>query len=187
MSLNIPIKCLMYSKLNLLIRYDYHHNLYTVGLDPYICIFFSFKTQGRVPVNELTGMYSSRRPPGNIPCNLGPKPRSDNNVNITDSVIIFSIAFSPCVCPYNLINTSRGSALPLSLIRQIRVYVVDSETHTSSVIASQTNRRLLYLIRFTHMSLFVIFFQDPADGHGDDEILSLDDVHPPDERTYVRH
>lgn len=28
---------------------------------------------------------------------------------------------------------------------------------------------------------------EQADGHGDDEILSLDDVHPPDERTYVGH
>lgn len=48
-------------------------------------------------VNELTGMYSSRRPPGKMPCNLGPKQRSDSNVNITDSEIIFSIGFSQCV------------------------------------------------------------------------------------------
>ncbi|KAH9418668.1 hypothetical protein DERP_003994 [Dermatophagoides pteronyssinus] len=35
-------------------------------------------------------IYSSRRPPGNIPYNFGPSLRSDNNIVITESVIFVS-------------------------------------------------------------------------------------------------
>lgn len=47
----------------------------------------------------LTGMYCSIRPPGKMPCNLGPNLRSLSNVNTTVSVNTVSKACSPWVRP----------------------------------------------------------------------------------------
>lgn len=81
----------------------------------WICAIFSAIIQLKVGSanslvsNGLAGIYSSIRPPGNIPCNLGPSRLSDNNVKITDSVINPSKALSPCIWPYNRNKTCRGS------------------------------------------------------------------------------
>ncbi len=56
---------------------------------------------------KLTGIYSSKRPPGNIPYNLGPRLRSDKSIVITESVIFKSLP--SWSWPYIRSNTWLGS------------------------------------------------------------------------------
>lgn len=55
----------------------------------------------------LTGMYSSRRPPGKMPYSLGPKLRSESSMVMTESVIFGSFLSSNW--PYMRSNTWLGS------------------------------------------------------------------------------
>lgn len=52
-------------------------------------------------------MYSSRRPLGKIPYTFGPRFRSDNNIVITESVIL--VSFFSNNCPYIRNRTWLGS------------------------------------------------------------------------------